>query len=253
MSNSLKLYAYDIGGTPVSYLDSWREEDLNGKPPFIVSTGNTDFDYTDVTSDAISITDKYGGLFSEDYQHKQKIMRVFHYEKGWVNLTNEEKDIIIEYYANPQVSPTGDTQTMQVIQHLMLFKSMSEDEAVDKLVDTWHNYWEHVVDEAPNRWRKAVKVTVKYLSFIDASDLLNTIENLVSYYLDSGRLGLGYGDSKDGILNYITSTYGFNGTGLKYNVYTLKKGSWEDFESDVVNIFVDKQVWDRITELQTQL
>lgn len=250
---SLKLYSYAIGGTPIAYLDSWRESDLNGNEPFIVATGMTNSDYTDVSSDAIDILHKYGETFCEDYQHKQKLMRLFHYEKGWDNLTHVEKDLVIDYYANPQVNPTGDTQSMQVITHLMMVHGMSQDDAIDKLVDTWHNYWSHVVEEAPARWKNAVKVSVKYLSFVDASDLLNTIENLVSYYLNSGRLGLGYGDSKDGILNYITSTYGFSGTGLEYNIYTLKKGTWVSFEDELVNIFVDKQVWDRITELQIPL
>lgn len=253
MAQSLKLYSYEIGGTPLAYLDSHNESDLSGNTPFIVATGMTDSNYTDVTSDAISIIAKYGEMFTEDYQHKQKLMRLFHYEKGWDNLTHVEKDLVIDYYANPQINPTGDTQSMQVIIHLMTQHGMSQDDAIDKLVDTWHTYWTHVVEEAPARWKKAVKVTVKYLSFVDASDLMNTIENLVSYYLDSGRLGLGYGDSKDGILNYITSTHGFAGTGLEYNVYDLKKGDWNELEDALVNIFVDKQVWDRITELQIPL
>jgi len=249
MANNLKLYSYDIGGTPVAYLDTWNESDLNGKTPFIIATGTTDNDYVDVTSDALDIVDKYGETFCDDYQHKQKIIRLFHYEKGWDVLTDAEKDLVVKYYANPQLDPTGDTQTIQVITHLMTTKNLSIDEATDEVVDRWHNYWENVVIEAPVRWRKAVKVAVKYLSFVDATDLLNTIENLVAYYLNSGRLGLGYGDSKDGILNYITSTNSFVGTGLRFNAYTLKKGSWDELEEKLVDEFVDKQVWDRIIEL----
>jgi len=249
---SLKLYAYEIGGTPVAYLDSWREDELNDNQPFVIATGMTDSSYTDVTSDAIEITHKYGETFCEDFQHKQKVMRLFHYEKGWDNLTTAEKDIVVDYYANPQLNPTGNTQSMQVITHLMS-KGMTMDEATDKIIDAWHNYWSKVVEEAPRRWENAVKITVRYLSFVDASDLNNTIENLVSYYLDSGRLGLGYGDSKDGIMNYIKSTEGFVGTGLEYNMYELKKGTWQELIDELENAFVDKMVWDRITELTQPL
>ena len=249
MATSLKLYSYEINGTPLAYLDSHNHADLSGNTPFIVATGMTDSNYTDVTSDAINIIHKYGEMFTDDYQAKTKLIRLFHYEKGWTNLTHEEKDLVIDYYANPQINPTGDTQSMEVIMHLIISHGMTPDEATDKLVDTWHKYWSNVVETAPTRWKNAVKETVKFLSFVDSSDLLNTIENLVTYYLDSGRLGFGYGDTKDGILNYIKSDNGFAGTGLEYNVYTLKKGTWQELIDKLENTFVDKLVWDRITEL----
>jgi len=249
MSQSLKLYSFDIKGTPVAYMDSYNNQDLSGNTAFIISSANTDSNYTDVTSDAISIVKRHGDSICSNYQHKQRLIKLFHYEKGWVNLTHEETDIVIDYYANPEINPTGDTQNTQIITHLMVSHGMGLDEAKSHMVDKWHDHWMKFIDDCPDVWKQAVKVSVKYLSFVDASDLLNTIENLVSYFLDSGRLGIGYGDNKDGVLNYIKSTSGFVGTGLESNAYILNGGTWEDFICELEDVFVGKVVWDRIDYL----
>lgn len=245
-----KLFSYKIGGvTPVAYLDSYSVNDLNGNEPFVVIlSGETtpSNDYVEVTSDAIEICDKYGDSFFKDYQEKQRNIRNFGYEKEWDNLTNDEKDIVIKYYANPQIlGDSADTQNVQVITHLMMTKGMSQDEAIDFIVDQWHGHWEKLLEDAPSRWKSVVKVAVKHLSFEDATDLFDTVENLVSCYLESGRIGQGYGDSKDGLLNYIMSTSSFDGIGLEYNAYTLKKGTWESFKKELEIEMVDK-VWPHI-------
>jgi hypothetical protein len=42
-----------------------------------------------------------------------------------------------------------------------------------------------------------------YINRFDAEDLFETVQRLVQYYTESGRLGKNYNDGNDGIMDYI--------------------------------------------------
>jgi len=128
----------------------------------------------------------------------------------------------------------------------MTTKGLSYVDSVDYIVDRWWDHWTSFLLDCDGRWRRAVKVTIKHLSFVDASDLFDEIEILVGYYLNAGRLGIDYGDTKDGIMDYIMSTNMYDGNGLEENNYTLKKGTWNSFKHELEYALVSEYFWDDI-------
>ena len=228
---TVKFYVISINEVPITELDSYNNNDLNGKPITIVTTSTTvDEQYIDKTDEAIVLCDKIGSSIFNNYQKKQEHIKLYGYQKGWENMSMDEQEVIVNYYANPSIKgSTGNTQVTQVITHLMTHDGLTYDEALDRLIDKWHAHWSLYLEDCKNTWRDTVKVVVKFLSLEDSADLFDTVSTLVDFYLSTGRLGLGFGDSRDGLLNYIRSDYGFTGTGLEYNNYTLNKGTWEEF------------------------
>ena len=69
--------------------------------------------------------------------------------------------------------------------------------------------------------------------------------------MSTGVLGLGYGDHKEGLLNYIWSNNSYTAQGLEENGYTLKKGSWSEFKQEIEDNLISIYFWPEIkTHLQ---
>ena len=120
----------------------------------------------------------------------------------------------------------------------MTSSGMSQSNAIQYITNSWHKNWVLFLKDCPNRWQLLVKVTAEYLSLEDATDLSDTVETLKNQYLVDGRLGLDYGDSQNGIMDYIMSTNLYTGVGLEYNLYTLKKGTWQSFKDELEDVMV---------------
>ena len=229
MMKYLNFYILTINGTPISELDTYMEKDVNDKDIVIITDEIINNEqYINQTDNAIILCHKLGDEIFKNYQEKQEHIKIFGYQKSWENLTNDEKDIIIDYYANPPID-SEQTQITQIITHLMEKNNLSYDDALEIYIDKWHNHWSNYLDDCAKTWRDTVKIVVKYLSLVDSADLFDIVSPLVDFYLSTGRLGLGFGDSKDGLINYIRSDYGFTKTGLEYNNYDLRKGTWVEF------------------------
>lgn len=238
----LYLHAYEINGQRVGVdITSYETSQLNGNKPFITSTHSSVNGYQNITS--IEGWHNYGEFVLDSYQDRQRAIKLAFYDKGWSNCTSTEKDIVLLYYANPDLG--NNNQNAQMIEYL-LSKGYSMDQATDYIVDCWHNHWEKFVSECPARFRKVTKVVLRYLSFTDASDLDVTIESLKSRYLTTGVLGLGYGDHKEGLLNYIWSNHSYTGQGLEENGYTLRKGNWLEFKQEIEDNLIGKYFWPEI-------
>ena len=179
----------------------------------------------------------------DTYQTLQKGIRLTGYETGWTAMTDTEKDIIIDWYAYPE----GSTE---IVTYLVTTKGMSVNEAEDYLIDKWHIYWNSFLEDCPERWSNAAKVTVGYLPFSAASQVLDTVNVLVDKYIIAGRLGIGYGDTSDGLMNFIMSSSGYVGNGLEeYCIsqgFTLKKGDYDSFRLDLQNTIIDPYFWPEI-------
>ena len=61
-----------------------------------------------------------------------------------------------------------------------------------------------------------------------------------------GRLGIGYGDSQYGIMNYIHSEVTSPADGLEETGYTLKVGDWTSFKAELEDWLVCTYFWDEI-------
>ena len=238
------LFGYDINGETVGVdLGSWESIDLNGNQPFILVSGQTFSGYTNITS--IEYMSLFGNRAIDTYQTQQKCVRLCGYETGWSAMTDTEKDIIIDWYAYPE----GSTE---IVTYLIMTKGMTQNEAESYLTDKWHTYWNSFLEDCPERWSNAAKVTVGYLPFSGASMLMATVNVLVDKYIVAGRLGIGYGDTSDGLMNFIMSSSGYVGNGMEeYCIsqgFVLKKGDYNSFKLDLQNTLIDPYFWPEIEQ-----
>ena len=238
------LFAYNISGQTVGTdLNIWYSEDLNGNEPFVLVSGNTLTGYDNITS--ISNMYNFGRNSVDTYQTWQKGVRLCGYETGWTAMTDTEKDVIIDMYAYPE----GSTE---IVTYLVTTKGMTQNEAESYLVGKWHTYWNSFLEDCPERWSNAVKVTIDYLPFSAASQLMDTVNVLVDKYIVAGRLGVGYGDTSNGLMNFIMSSSGYVGNGLEEfcvsQGFVLKKGDYDSFRLDLQNTIIDPYFWPEIEQ-----
>lgn len=231
MDTKKKILAYQISGQTVGIdLASWNVSDLNGNEPFkIILSGQTiPSGYADITS--IQHWDDFGINIANDYLVVKFEIRDIVDIKKWSGLTNTEKDLAIKYYA--YTDPTA------MVIHLMMTKGWSLAQAQAYILQSWHIHHGHVVETCKQRWFYVKIIVAQYLSFADAEDLFDTCENLVYQYTELGRLGKDYNDNNDGIMDYLMSTHGFTGQGLEENNYTLLKGTWSEFKTELSKVLV---------------
>jgi hypothetical protein len=227
-----KLLAYQINGNEIIGIDTntWYDSDLNGNEPFIIiNSGDTiPSGYTDITS--IENLDKFGLNIANDYLVIKFEIRDIANTIGWSGLTDSEKDLAIKYYINPDMS--------SAINYLMTTKGMTLDEAKGFLTQKWHIHHGNLLNACRERWFYVKIVAVKYLSFGDAEDLFDTAQQLIYEYTEMGRLGINYGDTNNGIMDYLLSTNGYDGQGLEEENYTLQNGTWDDFKNELKNVLI---------------
>ncbi len=239
------LFGYNLygvtGHTVGVDVPTWLIKDLNGNDSFVLVSGQTLSGYTNISS--IENMYKFGRMTIKNYQTWQKGVRLCGYETGWSAMTNTQKDYIIDAYAYPE----GSTE---IITYLVTIKGITPVEAESFLINKWHTNWNSFLRDCPTRWSNAAKVTVGYLPFSAASQLLDTVNVLVDKYLVAGRLGIGYGDTSDGLMNFIMSSSGYVGNGLEeYCVsqgFILNKGTYDTLRNDLQNTIIDPYFWPEI-------
>lgn len=212
-------------------LENWDDISLNNKKPFmLIYSGQTiPVNYVDISS--ILNWHLYGTLICNDYLVYKNAIKDIVEEKGWNNLSNNEKDLAIQYFS--YINPTD------AVIYLMTIKGYNQQQAQYYLLEQWHKHHGNLIKACSQRWYYAKLVVPMFLSFTDSEDLLNTVEPLVFAYNDMGRLGINYGDKKDGIMDYIESTNMFYQQGLKENDYTLLIGTWDNFIQAMKNVFIE--------------
>lgn len=227
-----KLIAYQIDGQTVGIdLTSWQVDDLNDNPPFnYIMSGTTIPDnYVDISS--IENWNNYGFSFANDYSIVKFAIKDIVNFSGWTSLTNDEKDLAIEYYSYPD-------PTTAVI-YLMTTKGMSQQQAQAFLTKSWHKHHLKNIVAYTQRWNYAKYTVLQFLSRNDSEDLFNTVKPLIDLYIEIGIIGRDFGDNNDGIIDYIYSINGFTGQGLEENNYNLLQGTWDDFKSGLYAVLVD--------------
>jgi hypothetical protein len=241
----------------IARIDNLEREDhlyTDGEPQWrydrrqIVLVEN-DYDFeTNNTTDVSSIENwiKYDFLLP-DYQCLQKSIRLEGLKKGWTNCTTAEKDILIDYYA---YMDKGDgVNDYRKIVHLITTRGYSTQEAANYLINKWHDHFRRFKADCQYRWDETVKIVISYLSMSDSAALFDITNSMVTDYLTAARQGLGYGDSRPGIMNYVTSTSIFEGNGLRETGYILKKGTWDTFIKDISDMLVCSYFWYDIVDL----
>lgn len=230
------LYRYDgYDVTNNNIIDGWESNDAYVWEWEDVFSADTRFSTYTIVTDIVEVANGPINMLY-DYQQQKYCMRTLHYRKGWTGLTNEEKGVVIDWHAHPDVG--NGTQDTEKVIYLMTVKGMSQADAGQYLMDVWHANWVKFLSNCPDRWNLVVKVVAEYLELDDASDLSDTVDGLKGQYLVDGRLGLEYGDSQNGIMDYIMATNMYEDDGLEHNLYTLKKGTWKNFKDELENNLV---------------
>jgi hypothetical protein len=238
------LYRYDgfnITGSTIS--DGWETDDAYVWEREDIFSAETRFSGYTIVNDIVELNSGPIDMLY-DYQQKKYCMRAFHYRKGWTGLTNDEKMIVIDWHGYPDQG--NGAQDYDKVLYLMTVKGMSQGAAVQYITNAWHSNWVKFLQNCPDRWGLLVKTVAEYLSLSDATDLSDTVETLKGQYLMDGRLGLDYGDSQNGIMDYIMATNLYEGDGLEHNLYTLNKGTWETFKNDLEDVMVCEFFLDEI-------
>lgn len=226
------LYAYQISGQTVGIdLISFDKTQLNGNTPFATyfSGSTVPSGYTNITS--IENWNSFGFSVADDYGVARFAVKALVAEIGWTGLTHTEKDIAITYHCAPT--------SMDAIIHMMTEHGYPQATAQGYVITQWHTYYLQFIEACHSRWNEVMFLVPQFLSFDDAEDLFDTIDMLIGYYNNAARVGRNYGNSNDGIMDYVQSTNGFVGQGLKETNYTLLQGDWATMESKIKDILVD--------------
>lgn len=229
-----KLLAYTISGDTVGVdLLTWKTSELDGNQPFkIISSGETiPSNYIDISS--IENWDNIGIEIANDYLFVKKEIKNIVKDVGWNNLSDVEKDLAIKYYA---YDSSEDAVTYLLENDIF----SNENKATEYLTDQWHIHHGKVIESLKIRWYYVKLVTSKYLSFKDSLDVFDdTVTNLLTNMFNTSLLGHDYGDSKDGIMDFLESTNGFENNGLRERDYTLRQGTWDSFIYDLKDVLVN--------------
>lgn len=217
-----RIFGYNLSGNTIGVdIHSWNKLELNGNDPYqiVIRSGDTaPSGYTDISS--IEEWNTHGFDLSNDYGVARFAIKDLVNEIGWTGLTLTEKDIAVEHHCAP-------TSTDAVI-HMMIYHGYSQGAAQIYVTERWHKYYLQFIEACKQRWNYVMFIIPQYLSFGDAEDLFDTIDMLINYYRNAARLGRNYGNSNDGIIDYVESTNGFTGQGLAETNYVLIQGNWDE-------------------------
>lgn len=227
-----QLLAYQISGQTVGVdIQTWNDSDLNGNQPFkIIISGTTiPNGYVDISS--IQNWDMFGELCANDYMCVRFKIRDLCREIGWTGLTNTEKDIAIKHYVS-------DDPTNAII-YLMTTKGMTQQQAQDFVLMSWHKYHAKLIEACQQRLYYVKLVVPKYLSLADAEKLFDNARDVIYDYTQLGRFGIIIGDKKSGIYDYLMSTNDYVGKGMEESGLTLIRGTWDEFRAALTAILLD--------------
>jgi hypothetical protein len=168
---------------------------------------------------------------SNDYSQFREYTRAILDAKTWVNLSNSEKDFMIDLYLK-EAAISQVTDDTNKATHLITTGQATDAESVRLLiVDRWSKH--HILDVESCRARaNALKLYISigtYLSISDATDFFMTVENLYVGFRDQAIKGTQDG-SEEGLFDYIESTVGtvYEFAGLSSKGYAMQNGDLDE-------------------------
>lgn len=166
---------------------------------------------------------------ADDYYKERNELRLLVDTQGFDNLNTKEKEYaakyciaddttIVMYY----VSIGLDLDTAQA-KHLV---RRSED--INKAAVTCKNRAESAVVKY---------ISIKYMAENDAATFMDAIRSFITDYGLLAHLGIEYGQSREGIMDYIEATNAYENAGL--STYTLRSGmTFENCKTEFKNYLV---------------
>ena len=174
------LQAYKINGQTINVdIFNWRNSQLNGNKPWIVSETLRE-GYTDISS----IVSWYEiGYNVKDYTYVRERIRDLYNQIGYQNLTQQEKDIVSHLFISSKIE-------RDVI--------LSEEEEFNK----WRTLIENSQDCRLKRWETAKKYISFKLTQINSSDLANSTSKLCYEYINY-NITTKIEDGVSGLFDYL--------------------------------------------------
>jgi hypothetical protein len=234
------LLAYTINNKIVGIdLQQWHISDGSSAFKLINSGDTIPTNYVNISS--IVNWNQFGNIVANDYLVYKNTINDICNQKRWSGLTNTEKDIAIQYYSYPD--------STSAVAYLMTVKGMSQPQAQEFLLLQWHKHHGNLMNACKLRWYYVKLIAITYLSFEDVETLLSNIQLLILLYVTVGRIGINYGDVKEGIMDYIESTNIYLNNGLRETKYTLLTGTYNDFIQALKNVIVEG-IYNKYTDVE---
>ncbi len=222
-------------------------------------------DYLGINADSVDLQKNWGWDFSEstpvlkevvsilnhpmpinlgesnDYNQFREYTRAILDVKTWANLSNSEKDFMIDLYLK-ETDVDQATDDINKATHLITTGQAVDAESVRLLiVDKWSSH--HVLDiESCKARANALKLYIsigKYLTISDATDFFITVENLYIGFRDQAIKGTQDG-SDEGLFDYIESTAGtvYEFAGLASKGYVMQNGDPDEsnFVAEIMDV-----------------
>lgn len=204
--------------------------------PIISTTHSLDLSiYDDITS--IDSWYQYTSLCTDFLQTRARVKEILSV-KTWSNLTDSEKDIVIEFYLKEDLIDEDTYNTYKV--GYLMGKGYSLEQASYLLIQAYGNYHIKEVRSCTTRANseKLYKVIAKYLSLADAGDLIKITHKLFDLYKSQAIRGSEDGNAGEGLFNFLESTVGssYENAGLAQQGYILKTGTYSDFITELMDV-----------------
>ena len=170
---------------------------------------------------------------SNDYYQFREYTRAILDVKTWVNLSNSEKDFMIDLYLKETSISQATDDTNKATHLITTGQAVDAESARLLIVESWSKH--HILDvESCKARANALKLYISigtYLSISDATDFFMTVENLYVGFRDQAIKGTQDG-SEEGLFDYIESTVGtvYEFAGLASKGYVMQNG-----DSDEIN------------------
>lgn len=204
--------------------------------PIIATTQSLDLNiYDDVTS--IENWYKYDFLCTDILQTRDRIKSMIN-NITWANLTNTERDIVIELYLKEDVVSENTYNGYKVA--YFMGKGYTLDQSRYLLFQAYGDFHVREIRACYKRANseKLYKVIAKYLTLADAGDLIKVTHKLFDLYKTQAIRGTLDGNAGEGLFNFLESTPGssYEYSGLAQQGYTLNTGSYSDFITELMDV-----------------
>lgn len=214
----MKLGAFKLDNIPVSELQSYSTNDLNGNPAYIFAE-NLSSSYADITT--IENLSEHGHHTGRDYKFIRSEINTLYDSSTWSELSDDEKSVCSIYFI---CSPTEAADVHDVptrVAYGELFHINSVESRMKRI--------SRAMSEARTRIQQS-----------DVQELIDDLEssNLLDTYITFGREGTIEGDP-EGLFDWVESRAGtsFDGIGMSSKSYTVEGYSdMSDFTVYIMDI-----------------
>lgn len=230
-----QLYKYDFFDVNTKTITAGEQP----KDAFvIINSGDTvPSGYTEISS--VQNWSDYGESLCTDYlQYRDRIKDELD-QVSWSGLTNSEKDIVIDFYLK-ESNKSEEVANGEKVAYLMGVHGLSLIEAKGKLISV---YGPHHIKEIRSCYHRSnsellYKIIAKYLTLVDAGDLIKITHKLFDLYKSQAIRGTEDGNAGEGLFNFLESTVGtsYETTGLEQQGYILNTGTYSEFIAELMGV-----------------